>query len=158
MLEIFDEIDSGLDTGLIEKVFDEVKKEFCLSDNLTVELSVVDEEDIRQVNKEFRNVDSVTDVLSFPSLDVKLPFNIDDYPHDIDLTTGELMLGEIMLCYKRAVEQSVEYNHSKERECSYLVLHGLLHLLGYDHIEESDKAIMREKEEKILTSLGLSRE
>lgn len=158
MLEIFDEIDSGLDCSLIQKVFDKVKSEFSLPDNVRVELSVVDEEDIREVNKDFRNVDSVTDVLSFPSLEVSLPFNIDDYPYDIDLSTGELMLGEIMLCYKRAVEQSIEYNHSKERECCYLVLHGLLHLLGYDHIEESDKSKMRAEEEKILSSLGISRD
>ncbi|MDE6614411.1 MAG: rRNA maturation RNase YbeY, partial [Clostridia bacterium] len=135
MLEIFDEIDSGLDCGLIQKVFDKVKSEYALPDNVRVELSVVDEDDIRQVNKEFRNVDSITDVLSFPTLEVKLPFDSRDYPYDVDLSTGELMLGEIMLCYKRAVEQSIEYNHSKERECCYLVLHGLLHLLGYDHIE-----------------------
>ena len=158
MLEIFDEIDSGLDTSLIQKVFDKVRQEFSLPDNVRVELSVVDEEDIRGVNKEFRDVDSVTDVLSFPALEVKLPFDSNDYPYDIDLSTGELMLGEIMLCYKRAVEQSIEYNHSKERECSYLVLHGLLHLLGYDHIEESDKVKMRAEEEKILTSLGISRD
>ena len=158
MLEIFDEIDSGLDTELIQKVFNEVRSEFSLPDNARVELSVVDEDDIRQVNKEFRNVDSVTDVLSFPSLEVTLPFDIDDYPYDIDLSTGELMLGEIMLCYKRAVEQSIEYAHSKERECCYLVLHGLLHLLGYDHIQEQDKAVMRDKEEKILNSLGISRD
>ncbi|MDE5548949.1 MAG: rRNA maturation RNase YbeY, partial [Clostridia bacterium] len=61
-------------------------------------------------------------------------------------------------CYKRAVEQSIEYNHSKERECCYLVLHGLLHLLGYDHIEEDDKKKMRQAEEKILISLGISRD
>ena len=158
MLEIFDEIDSGLDCSLIQKVFDKVKQEFALPDSVRVELSVVDEEDIREVNKNFRDVDSVTDVLSFPAMDVKLPFDTKDYPYDIDLSTGELMLGEIMLCYKRAVEQSIEYNHSKERECSYLVLHGLLHLLGYDHIEESDKAEMRAQEEKILTSLGITRD
>ncbi|MDE7336645.1 MAG: rRNA maturation RNase YbeY [Clostridia bacterium] len=157
MLEIFDEIDSALDCDLIRKVFDSVRSEFCLPDNVRVELSVVGEEDIRQVNREFRNVDSVTDVLSFPALEVKLPFRAEDYPFDVDFSTGELMLGEIMLCYKRAVEQSAEYAHSTERECCYLVLHGLLHLLGYDHIEESDKVLMREKEEKILSALGISR-
>ncbi|MDE5548865.1 MAG: rRNA maturation RNase YbeY, partial [Clostridia bacterium] len=94
MLEIFDEIDSGLDCGLIQKVFDKVKSEYALPDNVRVELSVVEEDDIRQVNKEFRNVDSITDVLSFPTLEVKLPFDSRDYPYDVDLSTGELMLGE----------------------------------------------------------------
>lgn len=157
MLELFDEVESGLDCDLILKVFEEVKIEFSLPDNVSAELTVVDEEEIRRVNKEFRNVDSVTDVLSFPALEVKLPFRAEDYPFDVDFSTGQLMLGEIMLCYKRAQEQSLEYGHSIQRECCYLVLHGLLHLLGYDHIDERDKALMREKEEKILSALGVFR-
>ncbi|MDE6189869.1 MAG: rRNA maturation RNase YbeY [Clostridia bacterium] len=158
MLEIFDEIESGLDCELIQKVFEKVKLKFSLPDNVRVELTIVAEEDIQNTNREFRNVDSVTDVLSFPALEVKLPFNADDYPYDVDLSTGELMLGEIMLCYKRALEQSEQYGHSKERECCYLVLHGLLHLLGFDHIEESDRAQMRKQEEEILTSLNILRD
>ena len=86
-----------------------------------------------------------------------MPFRAEDYPFDVDFSTGQLMLGEIMLCYKRAQEQSLEYGHSIQRECCYLVLHGLLHLLGYDHIDERDKALMREKEEKILSALGVFR-
>lgn len=158
MIEIFDDIESGLDCELIKKVFEEVRKEFSLPQNVYVELTVADGETIREVNKEYRNVDRVTDVLSFPALEVKLPFDINDYPDDIDMSTGELMLGEIMLCYDKAVEQSKEYGHSIERESAYLVLHGLLHLMGFDHIEDDDKAIMREEEEKILNKLGITRD
>ena len=86
MLEIFDEVESGLDCDLILKVFEEVKIEFSLPDNVSAELTVVDEEEIRRVNKEFRNVDSVTDVLSFPALEVKLPFRAEDYPFDVDFS------------------------------------------------------------------------
>ncbi|MDE6275848.1 MAG: rRNA maturation RNase YbeY [Clostridia bacterium] len=157
MLEIYDEVDSRLDTALIEKVFEEYKKRFDLPGNVSVELTIVDEDTIRQVNGQFRNVDSVTDVLSFPSLEVTLPFVADNYPNDVDPQTGEIMLGSIMLCYSRAVEQSVEYGHSTERESCYLVLHGLLHLLGFDHLEQADKDKMREQEEVILGKLGIIR-
>ena len=157
MLEIFDEVDSNLDTALIQKVFEEYKSHFALPSNVCVELTIVDEETIKDVNKQFRSVDSVTDVLSFPSLEVKLPFVASDYPMDIDPSSGEIMLGEIMLCYSRMVEQSVEYGHSKERESCYLVLHGLLHLLGFDHVEQEDKDKMREQEELILGKLGIGR-
>ena len=157
MLEIFDEVNSNLDTTLLQKVFEEYKSHFALPTNVCVELSIVDEDTIKDVNKQFRDVDSVTDVLSFPSLEVKLPFAQEDYPMDIDPSSGEIMLGEIMLCYSRMVEQSVEYGHSKERESCYLVLHGLLHLLGFDHIEQEDKEKMRVQEEAILGKLGICR-
>lgn len=158
MIEIFDETQSGLDSKLIKDVFAAVKREFSLPDNAYVELTIADGETIREVNREYRNVDSVTDVLSFPNLEVKLPFKAEDYPDDVDMATGELLLGEIMLCYDRAVEQSKEYGHSVARECAYLVLHGLLHLLGFDHIEESDRVKMRAEEEKILTAMGITRD
>lgn len=155
MLEIYDEVGGNLDVALIREVFEEYKRHFNLPSNVSVELSVVDGDTIKQVNREFREIDSVTDVLSFPSLEVTLPFDAKDYPQDVDPETGEVLLGSIMLCFDRAVEQSEEYGHSKERECCYLVLHGLLHLLGFDHIEQADKDKMREKEELILGRLGI---
>lgn len=158
MIEIFDETESKLDGKLIKDVFAAVAKEYNLPDNAYVELTVADGETIREVNKEYRDVDSVTDVLSFPNLQVRLPFNAEDYPDDVDMATGELLLGEIMLCYDRAVEQSREYGHSVERECAYLVLHGLLHLLGYDHMTDGEKTEMRAAEEKILTGMGITRD
>ena len=103
MLEIYDEIGSNLDVTLIQDVFEEYKRHFNLPTDVSVELTVVDEDTIRQVNKEFREVDSVTDVLSFPSLEVSLPFDAKDYPQDVDPETGEILLGSIMLCFDRAV-------------------------------------------------------
>lgn len=157
MLEIYDEVESNLDVTLIQKVFEEYKNHFSLPGNVSVELTIVDEDTIKDVNRQFRGVDSVTDVLSFPSLEVKLPFDSKDYPMDIDPSSGEITLGEIMLCYSRMAEQSEEYGHSKERESCYLVLHGLLHLLGFDHMEQEDKEKMREQEETILGKLGIGR-
>lgn len=157
MLEIYDEVESRLDTALIQKVFEEYRTHFDLPENVNVELTIVDEDTIKDVNKQYRGVDSVTDVLSFPSLEVKMPFVAEDYPLDIDPSSGEIMLGEIMLCYSRMAEQSAEYGHSNERERCYLVLHGLLHLLGFDHIEQLDKEKMREQEELILGKLGIER-
>ncbi len=145
MLEIYDEAESNLDVTLIQNVFEEYKKHFSLPSNISVELT------IKEVNKQFRGIDSVTDVLSFPSLEVKLPFVAQDYPMDIDPSSGEITLGEIMLCYSRMAEQSVEYGHSQERESCYLVLHGLL------HIEQEEKEKMREQEETILGKLGIGR-
>ena len=157
MLEIYDEAESNLDVTLIQNVFEEYKKHFSLPSNISVELTIVDEDTIKEINKQFRGIDSVTDVLSFPSLEVKLPFVAQDYPMDIDPSSGEITFGEIMLCYSRMAEQSVEYGHSQERESCYLVLHGLLHLLGFDHIEQEEKEKMREQEETILGKLGIGR-
>ncbi len=125
---------------------------------LLVEISFVGEEEIRRLNREIRAIDKVTDVLSFPALDLERGQAIKkaDYPFDID-EEGKLLLGSIAVCTKRAREQAEEYGHSYERELHYLIVHGIMHCLGYDHMEESDKAQMREQEEKILNKLGISR-
>lgn len=127
--------------------------------NLSAEVVFVDEEEIRRLNREMRNVDSVTDVLSFPSLEdirgVKLKKC--DFITEID-EEDNLFLGSIALCTKRAKEQAEEYGHSYERELFYLVTHGLFHLLGYDHMTEEDKSEMREREERVLAKLNLSRD
>lgn len=126
--------------------------------NLAAEIVFVDEQEIKRLNNELRSVDTVTDVLSFPSLDdirgVKLEKA--DFPADID-EEDNLFLGSIAICTKRAREQAEEYGHSYNRELHYLATHGLWHLLGYDHMGEEDRAQMREKEEKILTKLGITR-
>ena len=158
MLDIYLETDCDIDVDSINKVFEEVKAHFSLPTSVSAELTVVDGDTIRETNFRLRGVDAVTDVLSFPSVDVSLPFDEADYQYDIDPCDGKITLGEIMLCYSRMEEQSVEYGHSKERECCYLVLHGLLHLLGFDHMEEADKNVMRAQEEAILGKLGIVRE
>ena len=132
--------------------------EFESDCNLSAEIVTVDEEEIRRLNRELRNTDAVTDVLSFPSLDNILGKVIlkKDFPADLD-EEGNLFLGSIAICVKRAKEQAEEYGHSLERELNYLAAHGICHLLGYDHIEEGDRALMREKEEKVLSKINLTR-
>ena len=132
--------------------------EFESDCNLSAEIVTVDEQEIRRLNKELRGIDSVTDVLSFPSLDGIFGKKIlkKDFPADLD-EEGNLFIGSIAICVKRAEEQAEEYGHSFKRELNYLAAHGICHLLGYDHIEEGDKSVMREKEEKVLLKIGITR-
>ncbi len=125
---------------------------------LAVELLFVDEEEIRRLNRETRDTDKVTDVLSYPTLEdiCGKPLYADEHPYDID-EEGRLVVGSIVVCCKRAREQAEEYGHTFERELHYLVVHGVMHCLGYDHIEEGDKALMREREEYVLKKLGITR-
>ena len=125
---------------------------------LGVELIFVPEDEIQRLNRETRSVDKVTDVLSYPTLDdIKgQPIFGADYPYDID-EDGVLLIGSIAICKKRAKEQAEEYGHSYERELHYLLVHGIMHCLGYDHMTEEEKAEMREKEEFVLGKLGITR-
>lgn len=126
---------------------------------LAIELTFVDGEEIQRLNRELRNTDRVTDVLSFPTLDgIKgQPIRKKDYAHDID-EEGNLCIGSIAICLDRAREQAEEYGHSFNRELHYLIVHGIMHCLGYDHEVEEEKAEMREKEEFILAKLGIVRD
>lgn len=128
-----------------------------LSGGAAVELVIASKDEIRALNARTRQKDAVTDVLSFPMLEKILPFTQENYPADYDGEIKSVMLGSIVICDEVAKEQAAEYGHSEERERAYLFLHGLLHLLGYDHIEESDKKAMREKEEEILKALDIVR-
>ena len=114
---------------------------------------------IRALNAERRGVDRVTDVLSFPTIEkVTLPLKPEDYPWELDPADGTVNLGSIVICRARAKEQAAEYGHSLERELSYLTVHGVLHLLSFDHIDEQDKKKMRREEERILSALGIGRD
>lgn len=112
-----------------------------------VDLLFVDNEAIREMNAEYRNIDRATDVLSFPMYEADE--EIDD--------EEEILFGDIVISLERAEEQRQEYGHSLEREVMYLLVHGLLHLSGYDHMEEDEKALMREREEKLLAVIGATR-
>ena len=127
--------------------------------NLSAEICFCDKGEIRTLNKENRNIDSVTDVLSFPAAGVTAGEIVKkrNYPFDIDPETNAVFLGSIMICTERAKEQAEEYGHSFEREIYYLAVHGMLHLFGYDHMTDEDKAEMREKEEQILAVLDKTR-
>lgn len=125
---------------------------------LVVELSLVGEEEIKTLNRTFRNIDRVTDVLSFPALALQAGAAIKGADYPAETEEGTLLLGSIAICKKRAEEQAAEYGHSYARELTYLAVHGVLHCLGYDHEEESDKKIMREREESVMRALSLARE
>lgn len=120
----------------------------------------VSEKKIRELNKEQRNIDKVTDVLSFPFTDINVGeiVDFDKYSLDIDRTNNTLLLGEIVICNQRAKEQAIKYGHSYLREVCFLFLHGVLHCLGYDHIEESDRVVMEELQNKILNKCNITRE
>ena len=127
-----------------------------------ISLLFVSNEEIREINLETRNIDRETDVLSFPMLDyekgkvykdIYIDFKFDETFKDGE----ELVLGDMVLSLERALEQSEEYGHSYEREVCYLVVHSILHLLGYDHMEEEEKKIMRNREEEILNKLDIRR-
>ncbi|MCF6466531.1 rRNA maturation RNase YbeY [Clostridium sp. Cult2] len=107
-----------------------------------ISLTFVDNEQIRELNREYRKVDMETDVLSFP-------LEQDEFLIPIP------MLGDIIISAEKALEQSIEYGHSLIREISYLTVHSMLHLLGYDHMNESDKPIMRNKEKEIMKKLKI---
>lgn len=140
--------------NLIKTVYNAALVAFEIEDIFCIELSFVDTETIRELNYETRDVDKATDVLSFPYVNIKFPIDIIDYPNDIDPDTGKILLGEIMLCFPIIKEQAEEYGNSIARELAYMTVHGLLHLLGMDHINEEDRKLMRKKEEEILTFIG----
>ncbi len=126
---------------------------------LAVEFIFVDGEEIRRLNRETRSMDKVTDVLSYPTLDGIKGKEIKrkNYPYEID-EEGNLLIGSIVVCCDRAREQAIEYGHSYGRELHYLLVHGIMHCLGYDHMTDEERAEMREKEEQILGKMGITRE
>lgn len=121
-----------------------------------VDVLLTDDDGIHEINREMRQVDRPTDVLSFPEFELtpgQLPG-----PEDADPGTGLIPLGDMVLSMERVAAQAREYGHSKRRELSYLVTHSVLHLLGYDHLDEGPmKAQMRAREEAIMALLGLER-
>ena len=128
-----------------------------------ISLLFVENESIREINNETRGIDKATDVLSFPMIDYSKGkvFKTEYLETVFDeryLDGEELVLGDIVLSLERAREQSIDYNHSFIREVCYLVVHSILHLLGYDHMEDEEKIIMRKREEEILNGLKITRE
>lgn len=126
-------------------------------DAIYCELSFVSKKVIRELNRNFRGVDKVTDVLSFPTLDGIRGKVLKQKDYLLDTYENGLFIGSIAICTARAKEQAKEYGHTTEREFTYLTLHGLLHLFGYDHMVEEDKAEMRKLEDKILKKIEVFR-
>lgn len=126
---------------VIEKSIEAVINAEGLEGNFEVSVSFVTNEEIKELNREFRNVDNETDVLSFPM--------------DDDEFEGVVILGDIVLSTQRIIEQANDFNHSLEREMSYLTVHSMLHLLGYDHMGSNEKEEMRTREKEIMKELQI---
>ena len=127
-----------------------------------VNLLLVDAEEIRRLNAETRGIDAVTDVLSFPRLDFSAPGDWNEDALDAQGAfypeTEELVLGDIVICVPRLIEQAAYYGHSRRREFAFLTAHSMLHLCGYDHMTSEEASRMEELQERILRRLGITRE
>ncbi len=125
-----------------------------------VNLLVTDDEGIRQINKDMRQIDAPTDVLSFPMSEYPMPGSFDHLTNDpdaFDPDSGELLLGDIVVSADHIIKNANEYGHSTKRECAFLIVHSMLHLTGFDHMEESDRIRMEEMQDQIMEILGISR-
>ncbi len=142
----------------LSKLASQVYTTLRQNESLVAEVEFVSEKRIRTLNRDFRNIDKVTDVLSFPTLDGIRGQVVSKKNFPLDITDdGKIFIGSIAVCIKQAKRQAEEYGHSLEREYTYLVCHGLLHLMGYDHMIESDKTEMRKLEEEIMTKIKVTR-
>lgn len=139
----------------IKKVLNQCYKEENLEDSkLVITITLTTPENIQEINKEYRNVDRATDVLSFPMFEKD---ELDNKIRDKDFLHEDI-LGDIIISIEKVKEQAKEYGHSFERELSYMVVHGFYHLMGYDHMNDIEKAEMRKKEDNILNKLNITRE
>ena len=141
-----------------EEIIDKVIKkcfeiENLLESNLYVSITLTNPQNIQKLNKEYRNIDKETDVLSFPMFEKQ---EIDEKIEKQDFQNYDI-LGDMVISIPRVEGQAIEYGHSFERELAYMVVHSFYHLMGYDHIEEADKLIMRPKEEFVLNKLEINR-
>ena len=126
-----------------------------------INLLLTDNEGIHAYNKEYRDIDKETDVLSFPNVDYETAGDFSAAEKSkaecFDLDSGELMLGDIIISVDKVKEQALEYGHSELREFAFLVAHSMFHLCGYDHMTEEEAAIMEHKQEEVLSALGIAR-
>ena len=116
-----------------------------------VSVTVVDDKEIQEINKTYRNIDKATDVLSFPMHEYESAADFDNLDDSaFNPESGELLLGDIVISAEKVTAQAKEYGHSKEREFAFLLVHSILHLLGYDHMEEEERLVMESKQKEIL--------
>lgn len=139
--------------GKIFKIAEEVLGEDF--ENAYLSVNFVSDEQIKRLNREFRKIDKVTDVLSFPNLQKKAEESLKNFQSDADFDTNMLFLGDVVISKNVAKAQAREFGHSMKREVCFLALHGLLHLLGYDHIEKDDEKIMNKLQDEILLRAGV---
>lgn len=149
--------------GLINEIINYALKKEGVDIGYELSVVYVDNEIIKKINNDTRGINKETDVLSFPMLEYPegkvFSESYREYSFGVEyLNEGNLVFGDIVVSLEKALEQSKEYNHSFSREVCYLVVHSVLHLLGYDHMEVEEKSVMRKKEEEILESFNISRE
>jgi len=149
------EVDEAME-DLVSKVVAKVLEYEECEEDYEVSISFVDNEEIRSLNKEYRGIDKETDVLSFPMLDF-VDEELEEEDEDAEYIDEELPLGDIVISMEKASEQAQDYGHSQERELAFLLVHGMLHLLGYDHESEAEEKEMFEKQEAVLKEMGLVR-
>lgn len=149
----------------VQEVFEKVAKEVLDAEECPYEacinLLLTDNEGIRGYNSEYRNIDKETDVLSFPNIDYEHAGEfgaVEEHQADcFDLSSGELMLGDIIISVEKVEEQAKEYGHGELREFAFLVAHSMFHLCGYDHMTKEEASVMENKQETVLNRLGICR-
>lgn len=146
MFEIFNNTNNDINTSELDDYIKYVVKELKI-ENAIFNIIFIDNKEIREINREYRNVDRETDVISF-ALEDNMDVVYDDFR----------LLGDIYISYEKAIEQAELYNHSVKREVFFLATHGILHLLGYDHMEEDDEKVMFGKQNELLDGYGITRE
>lgn len=147
------------------EILDYILKDEKIKTPCNISLTIVDNKTIKKINKQERNINKITDVLSFPLIDYNIVKNIDKYIYKhinkyidfYDYDKNCISLGDIVISCDKIISQSEKYNHSKKREFSFLVAHSIYHLLGYDHMNKKDENIMFEKQKKCLDNLGICR-
>lgn len=155
-IQIVEEKDGLLTPALdamLRRVVETALREEKVEAPCALSITLTDDAGIQTLNREFRNLDKATDVLSFPLQELEAgAFQLDE--GELDLDTGRLPLGDVVLSVERALEQAEEYGHSAQRELCYLTVHSILHLLGYDHVDEGEKKRqMRAREEAIMAAM-----
>lgn len=163
-ISIENEVDYKFDfdyEDLIKRVINEAMDYTAFPYEAVVDVVITDNDGIWEVNREYREIDRPTDVLSFPMLEYPQAGDFDSIDEEddtlFDPETGEILLGDIMISGEKVKAQSEEYGHSMERELGFLVAHSMLHLFGYDHMTDDERVVMEEKQREILNHLGITR-
>ena len=148
--------------GLFKKVSESASDYLDIPYEISVNILLTDDEGIHEINLAERKIDRSTDVLSFPALEFETPGDFSNISDDLswlfDPETGELMLGDIVISLETAKRQAEEYGHSIKRELAFLCAHSLLHLSGFDHMEDNEREIMEAKQREILDRIGITRD
>lgn len=143
----------------IKEIVDLSLKAEKFMENVEISVTMVDNKEIHRINKEFRNIDAPTDVLSFPLLEFENGVLLKQTAKEnINIDTNEVVMGDIIISVERAREQAQEYGHSLKREIAFLTAHSMYHLMGYDHMVEEEEKIMNAKQEAVLEKAGITRE